>query len=672
MSVEWILSSCVLILFIMLLRLLFRKKISPRVRYALWLAAALRLLLPVSFSQTAFSVLNLLPENAASRNVPDSLSLVEPDNVAIDGAKSADKSADAGVGSVEADIKETEWWADIEWQTGAAGETESDKTENADVIESTDVTKRSDMTPGIVLQKIPTILWLIGTGVCAAIFFLVNLDYSRRLMRSRKRIADENLPIPSAIPVFETEIVPSPCLFGLFHPAVYVMKRVAENEKKFIFVLSHENTHYRHRDNWWALLRILCVCLHWYNPFVWVGAYLSKQDAELACDEKTLKNLGDEVRIAYGEALLSLCAVKISGMDRWRISTTMSGRGNQLRERLQMIVHVPKKSAGAYLLLFMVTPIVLAAAFTGREKTAEAKQANQEEAKQEETEQEEAEQIETEIGTETDIAASEPRADFILPDADESSDRWKYIPLQAQNEEDGAASYDGMFVNEQKDGARAVIYCRYDEENSLHMVRYTEENPSSDAVFEKMDLTYVEDDGMYTMQATVDDDFYLTAIAMAKQALTELYQWTGEKVDTAYFQVSNIGGVAFTVTADDMKHSRVFFSRYFGADTDYNISGYDNLISSITIASGRAVWYSPVLWRYFPYAVESMTDEEVIIWYVERMPVIDGDKVVSIEKRYEDMWTIQTESGSWFEVVYNRALREVYDVTGPYYQYPEH
>ena len=639
MSIEWILSSCVLILFIIFIRFLLRRKISLRMRYALWLIVALRLLLPISFSQTVFSVMNLLPEKAENRNVPAGISLAEADDVTADAKAANMKIVNAGTGSTE-----------------TARKAEADEMKNTDAIEKAGVKEWKDMA--IVFFRFFPGFWMSGTGVCIVIFLLANLDYNSRLKRSRKRISDENLPTLSVIPVYETEIVTGPCLFGLFHPAVYVPECVAEDGEKFVFVLSHENTHYRHHDNWWALLRIFCVCLHWFNPLVWVSVYLSKQDAELACDERTLKNLGDEVRIAYGEALLSLCAVEISGMDRWRISTTMSGSKNQLKERLQMVVHVPKKSAGAYLMLFIVIPFILAAAFTGREKTVEAKQT---------------EPKEVEIGTETDSAVPEQETDLMLPneaeentvEADEPFDQWKFIPVQE-------LSYDGMLVNEQKDGVRAVVYCRYDEENHLHMVRYTEENPSEDAIFGKMDLTYVEDDGMYTMQAMVDDGFYLTAVAMAKQALTELYQWTGEKVDTAYFQVSNVGGVTFTVTADDMKHSRIFFSRYFGADTEYSISEYNNIISSITVTSGRAVWYSPILWRYFPYDMESMTDEEVIIWYVERLPYMEGDEVVSIEKRYEDMWTIHMASDRWFEVIYNKTLREVYDVTGPYSHYPEH
>ena len=271
MSIEWILSSCVLILFIILIRSLFGKKISSRVRYALWLIVAFRLLLPISFSQTAFSVLNLLPEEAAGQNVPDVISFAEPNDLAV---RPRDVTIDGGK-TVDIEIDGAE----------AEQKAKPDELEKPDK----DIKERMDIF---------RCLWLIGIVTCAAIFFLANLDYSRRLKRSRKRIADENLPVYSAIPVYETEIAASPCLFGLFYPAVYVTKCVAEDEKKFVFVLSHENTHYRHRDNWWALLRILCVCLHWYNPLVWVGAYLSKQDAELACDEETLENLGDEVRIA--------------------------------------------------------------------------------------------------------------------------------------------------------------------------------------------------------------------------------------------------------------------------------------------------------------------------------------------------------------------------------------
>ena len=63
------------------------------------------------------------------------------------------------------------------------------------------------------------------------------------------------------------------------------------------YILAHENTHYRHGDNLWVVVRAACVCLHWYNPLVWLAACLSRQDGELACDERALEILGEEERI---------------------------------------------------------------------------------------------------------------------------------------------------------------------------------------------------------------------------------------------------------------------------------------------------------------------------------------------------------------------------------------
>lgn len=222
------------------------------------------------------------------------------------------------------------------------------------------------------------------------------------------------------------------------------------------------------------------------------------------------------------------------------------------------------------------------------------------------------------------------------------------------------------------EGESFITYCRYDAEDRLHMVRYVEENRTGET-FEHLDLTYVDDEGPYTLQAIVDEErFNLTMVDMARQALSELYQWTGEKVDTACFQVSDLGGVVFSRTPEDMVHSRIFFSRYFGADTQYNLSGYDKSISSIGLSLGRRMWYSPVLWRVFPENKDAMTDEELISWYFERLPTSDDGRVKSIEERYEGMWTIQAESGRWFEVFYDKGLREVSDVTGPYPDIPEH
>lgn len=699
MKIDWMVSSSAMILLVMLIRFVFRKKMQPYLRYALWFAVALRLLVPISFSTTAVSVLNLLPMQTLTEAGQEGLSV----NSLSDGVEN----------HLEMDIKPISnspqgisWESvDIQEEKGVEGEKQ--------IAKGTPYLREGRINTAHLVR----FLWLAGAVFLEILLLMVNLDYGRRLRRSRRRIAKEKLPGEVNIPVYISEIVQTPCLFGLFRPSIYVTEKVAEEEKTLAFVLCHEKIHFGHRDNWWAFVRNLCLCLHWYNPLVWMAAYLCRQDCELACDEKALKVLGGESRVDYGRVLLELSTAKFSGVDGWRISTTMGGSKRQLAERLQMIVDAPKKIWELRILLLIFMALVFAVAFTGRNGQSLAAESQSE--NQSESQSENYGESHGEAYTETEdlIEMQEQEEEFLAEDTewvpssiksgqnlvlDLNFDGYDDLCLPGQYSGGENMPYYCMLWNQQtheyeknvmlynvdtdkenewitsrvkaENGCYSTTYYRYDKGNQLHMVRYVEEDVSPDAVFGKLDLTYVEDeDSIYMLPAIVDEtDFHRTLFAMAKHALMELYQWTGEKVDTACFTVSNMGDVFFGVTPEDIRHSRTFYDRAFGSDTDYNLSNYDKSISSMYVLSGRSVWYSPVLWRIFPDGINEMTDEEIIIWYLEKCPLARNSKVKSVEKRYEDMWTIQTEAGVWFEVAYDVKLKEVTHIYGPYPDYPVH
>lgn len=791
MGIEWIVSSCAMILLVVLIRAVFRKKIQPHIRYVLWLAVAFRLLLPFSFPATAVSVLNFLPfpgsagaglpnQAAGGLNGGDEAAGILPGRMDAERGEegagmgrglvlSSAVDSDAG-GIREGDSIESVWEKDkagsipegndaggiwkisdaesIQKGNDAEDIREKDSIESVQEKGKTENIGKKDSIEGAqekgggeegaqVLKEdaglkgkrtdagmFPGIIWMSGAALCGFVFLAVNLDYGRRLKRSRRRMEDEKLPGTLGIPVYIAEMIRTPCMFGLLHPAVYVTERVAGEEKMLAYVLCHENIHYRHRDNWWALVRNLCLCLHWYNPFVWMAARLSRQDAELACDEKAVEALGRERRVDYGRALLELGAADFSGMGGWRISTTLGGSKRQMKERLQMLVDSPGRAVGVQVLLAVLMVFVFAVAFTGRDGQSFA-------ASERGTDMERLEEgisslllqavnaeavpggkrgkgifagesgtvsLEMRAMEKGDMAGIEISSGSSLA-LDLNFDGWEDLCVAVQYDKRGNISYDCMLWNpqtgeygqsvtidnvdtdesnrwitsrvEKGDGKDTVTYYRYDDDNQLRMLRYVEENRSEDAVFAQLDLTYVEGDGPYDLDAVVDGTgLHKTMLAMAERSLEELYRWTGEKVSTACFQVTNMGDVVFGVTPEDILHSRIFFSRTFGADTEYNLSGYEKCISSFWVTSGRSVWYSPVLWRVFPEDMDALTDEEVVRWYFERIP--DGGQVKSIVKRYEDMWTIQAESGSWFEVCYDAGLREIWYVTGPYPDFPEH
>lgn len=786
MNVEWVLSSSALILFVVLVRFAFRKKIRPCLRYMLWLAVAVRLLVPFSFWGTTVSILNLLPERTA-------------EGAGLTPAAAGGQQEGQGNAGKEEDFS-----AQLELkESNRSDHIPNERMESMfdDMIFDIPSDEAPRQTAGNDTQtgfretgfaggkaeagRLLWYVWLSGVGVCGITVSAVNWNYSRRLRRSRVRIGGGGFrPEESRLPVYFSQIVQTPCLSGLFHPAVYVTEYAAGEEKTLAYVLCHENTHYRQHDNWWALVRTFCLCLHWFNPLVWLAAHLSEQDGELACDERALEILGDGERTNYGKALLELGTGRRSGISGWQISTTMGGSRRQMKERLQMIMHVPERNVGVQALLLLFSASVLTVTFTGRDApwgerhlAAERQEPGRdvltepestvmsgrkegfeetggpgepeyyreripislggeeyvllcegrifdsglygmesiklEDAKNADTyadtvwTAEIAEAYHQDAGSAAEGAEQEirpvrsPSRDGGIIVADLNFDGWNDVCFQGWQESGTDIPYYCMLWNRQEqrfeysvmlynvevdlenqrisgtregeNGQQVTVYYRYGEDGHLHMVQYVEEDRTAGALFEHLELTYVEDGGAYTLPATVDgSNLSRVMAAMAKQALEELYLWTGEKVEAVYFQVSDLGGVTFAMSQEDMEHSRIFFSRYYGADTVYNLSGYEKMISSIYIESGRSVWYSPVLWQVTPDGLDGMTDEEVVRWYFERIPTGEYGKVKTMEQRFEGVWTVQSESGSWFEVGYDEKLREVSDVTGPYPDIPQH
>ena len=184
-----------------------------------------------------------------------------------------------------------------------------------------------------------TALWLTGAAAMALWFVLSNLRFARFLRRGRKPLSRPDCPLP----VYEVEGIPSPCLAGLFRPAVYLTPAVAGDVRRERHVLAHELTHARHLDPLWSLIRCLCLTVYWFDPLVWIAAYASRGDCELACDEGALRRLGEGERIPYGETLLSL--IPVGRSDPMLSATTMTAGKRQLRERIRRIASGGQQAA---------------------------------------------------------------------------------------------------------------------------------------------------------------------------------------------------------------------------------------------------------------------------------------------------------------------------------------
>lgn len=352
---QWIISSSVLIAVILLLRLLLKGRISLRLQYGLWALVLLRLLLPFTIGSSPISVSNFAPTEAQT----------PPPVVAVD-RESADQDQTPIVvpdqnrqPQVEDQIPQSQTPVNQQPDTQQPI-TQQPVTQAPTEPAATDSHNKINLSTAEILQ----ILWVVGSVAVGIWFAAVNLRMHRKLRVSRRPVEVENC----SLPVYVSDQVDTPCLFGLFRPAIYLTENCLGDESTLRYAIVHEQTHYRHLDFLWALLRCLCLALHWYNPLVWWAALASQKDAELACDESVLRRLGDSDRAPYGRALLRLTCEKRPRI--LSVSTTMTGSTKNIKERITMIVKKPKMAVYTLIAVLLITAIAIGCTFTGAEKDA--------------------------------------------------------------------------------------------------------------------------------------------------------------------------------------------------------------------------------------------------------------------------------------------------------------
>lgn len=336
---EILLTSSVLILALLLLRLLFRKTISRRVQYALWGLVALRLLVPVSLPAMEHNVLTAAEPVTARITAP--ALYVTPYRETI-------VSAPPGVFQTPAPYQAFRVDTATEDSTVTF-------TDGKNVIHSIEYKSQIPLTP--VLKAV----WHTGMTIMAVWFLLANLRFMLRLRRSRRPYPVENCPYP----VYLTAELPSPCLFGLFHPAVYLTPAAVESPETLRHVLIHETTHARHLDPLWSLLRCVCLAVYWFDPLVWIAAIVSRRDCELACDEGALRQLGESERIPYGQTLLRLIPVAGRSESPMLSATTMTAGKRELKDRVTRIAENRRTVGVALLAVVTAAALVCALTFTG-------------------------------------------------------------------------------------------------------------------------------------------------------------------------------------------------------------------------------------------------------------------------------------------------------------------
>ena len=137
-------------------------------------------------------------------------------------------------------------------------------------------------------------IWLAGVGVMGLYSLLSLAHLRRRLVGST----------PLEGNIFLSDYVDSPFVLGVIRPRIYLPTTTPPEERPFI--VAHEAHHIRRLDHIWKGLAFLALCLHWFNPLVWLSFLMAGQDMEMSCDEAVIHKLGEHTRADYAQALLRL------------------------------------------------------------------------------------------------------------------------------------------------------------------------------------------------------------------------------------------------------------------------------------------------------------------------------------------------------------------------------
>lgn len=289
-----------LVLAVLLLRLVLKK--APKwISVILWGFVAIRLICPFSIE----SVLSLIP--SAETVSPDIMMDWTPE-------------ISTGIGSVDTVI-------------------------NPIITQTFAPDPATSANPLQILIPVAGILWLAGIAVMllytAVSYFLLRRKVATAVLRRNN--------------IYQSENVDSPFVLGIIKPKIYLPFQM--DGKNLEYVIAHEEAHIRRKDHWWKPFGFVLLALHWFNPLMWLGYILLCRDIELACDEKVIKEMDNENRADYTQALVA-CSVNRRSIAACPLAFGEVG----VKERVKSVMNY-KKPAFWIIIAAIVTCVAVAVCF---------------------------------------------------------------------------------------------------------------------------------------------------------------------------------------------------------------------------------------------------------------------------------------------------------------------
>ena len=349
---EWIkqlfsltISGTLLIFVLLLLKKLYKKRFSKCWQYYIWLAVMLRFLIPFApdiriartllqtVEQPEKSVMNDIFSTGFKSDAQDTyISCTQPDSSEL---------------LTDKDLPDNDAQA---YKTDAAGELVSVDFEKASVL--------------------LFFIWLVPALVILLRKVLAYRKFMRYIRTKGAEVSDlkilnilavceEKCSIRKPVELYYRPLLPTPVMTGFLHPYMVIPDtNLTDEELSFIF--THELVHLKRLDMFYKWLVQIVVCVHWFNPFVYVLQKEVNYACELACDEAVVGCLNMAEKKAYGDTLL-LCSKTAAAFKHTVSSLALTEGAEQLKERLGEIMNDKKRTKKTKILTAALTVCI----FTG-------------------------------------------------------------------------------------------------------------------------------------------------------------------------------------------------------------------------------------------------------------------------------------------------------------------
>lgn len=345
------LSGSFLILALFLLKPLFKYRFSKRWQYYIWLVVIARLLLPftpkASFSGTFFKKAEQIASQMLYERKMDKEAEVafRLHNDSMQQEESNSFTDEGGSGNV------------IAGKAGNGQRNESESSNN--LLPAPEDSAGTGMTPGLVWMGMVLIFLVRKITIYQSFVRYVRAgcrEVSDVRLLEQLTQAGRRIGIKRPVDLCINELVSSPMLLGLNHPCIVLLNDDLQ-EKDFEYIVCHELVHLKRGDMFYKWLVQFTLCLHWFNPLVYLMGREINRACELSCDEAVICRLDVQERRSYGDMLFRAMGT-MGGCKNSAMSVTLNESVELLKERLSAIMNFKKSSKGVIILTALLTFLI--------------------------------------------------------------------------------------------------------------------------------------------------------------------------------------------------------------------------------------------------------------------------------------------------------------------------